>query len=1077
MTAIADYLKRIEQALQAGNATEHTYRPALKALVEAIALENKLIVTATNEPKRVKCGAPDYIVTKGQVPLGYIEAKDVDIPLLAIEKGEQMERYLGSLGNLILTDYLEFRWYVEGEHRFTARLATVGRNNKLRVDADGAEHVAELLLQFLRATVPTISKPKELAIRMAALTHLLRDAMTTAFADEGEQGGLLHEQLNSFRAVLIHGLLPANFADMYAQTICYGLFTARCNMPINEEFTRWSSPRFLPKTNPFLRKMFSQIAGPELEDEPFVWVVDDLADLLNRADIGAILENFGKRTRQQDPVVHFYETFLAAYDPKMRKARGVYYTPEPVVSYIVRGVDYLLKTHFNLPEGLADTSKVTSRDRNGHEQEVHKVQILDPATGTGTFLHGVIDQIYQHLSEQGQSGIWNSYVATHLLPRLFGFELLMAPYAVAHMKLGLQLAELGYDFHADERLRIYLTNTLQEAFELPPSSGFTQWLTTEASEANKVKEALPILVVLGNPPYSGHSANKGKWISELLHGKDLLTGKTTASYFEVDGNPIEERNPKYLNDDYVKFIRFAQWRIEQTGYGILAFITNNGYLDNPTFRGMRQSLLQTFDDMYLLDLHGNSKKGEQSPDGSKDENVFDIQQGVSICLFAKYASSEKRKKENKVYHTEYWGARQSKYTRLYNESVPSSSWVELTPKAPFFFFVPQDTQLLPEYEEGYKVTDIFKINSTGIKTHRDDFVLDFDYSVLKKRIETFRELNISNAEIVHRYHIHDTRDWKIADNRNALALDTKWNDYFTECLYRPFDRRYYYHHESVVELPRHEVTHHFMSGENWGLITTRQTRDAWDSLVTKHVCDHKSCAAYDTNYLFPLYLYPDNNSKATLFETEKLAGAPGGRKPNLTNEFIADFSQKLAFTFIPDGKGDLHATYGPVDVFDYMYAVFHAPMYRSRYAEFLKMDFPRVPLTSNLDLFRALCVAGNELVGLHLLERQMPFITRFPVPGDNLVHLVSYVKPQATEPGRVWINKTQYIEGVTPEVWAFHVGGYQVCEKWLKDRKGRLLTYDDLTHYQHVVAALAETMRIMQDIDNVIDLHGGWPIC
>ena len=735
MPAITDYLRLIEQSWQSGDATEHTYRPALKALVEAIAQENRLTVLATNEPKRVQCGAPDFIVTRRQTPLGYIEAKDIDEPLTRVEKGEQMGRYLPSLGNLILTDYLEFRWYVGGEHRLTARLASVGLSNKLRVETDGATHVSELLAQFLQVSVPTINTPKELATRMAALTHLLREALTMAFAVEGVTGGLLHELLASFREVLIHDLQPADFADMYAQTLCYGLFTACCNMPIREEFTRVKSPYFLPKTNPFLRKMFTQIAGPDLEDEPFVWVVDDLADLLNRADIGAILQNFGKRTRQQDPVVHFYETFLAVYDPKLREARGVYYTPEPVVSYIVRSVDHLLKTEFGLADGLADISKVTMPAADGRPRELHKVQILDPATGTGTFLYGVIDQIHQRITENGQGGMWSSYVSTHLLPRLFGFELLMAPYAVAHMKLGLQLAELGYDFHANERLRVYLTNSLQEAFELPPSSGFTQWLNSEAAEANEITQDLPILVILGNPPYSGHSANKGKWITELLHGKDSMTGKSTSNYFEVDGRSLGEKNPKYLNDDYVKFIRFAQWRIDQTGYGILAFITNNGYLDNPTFRGMRQSLMHSFNDIYLINLHGNSKKGEKTPDGNKDENVFDIQQGVSICFFIKFSpSSSSDMTEKKVYYSDYMGSRQSKYSRLNRESISLSSRTELKPQAPFYNFIPQNTQLLPEYEMNWKIIDIFNVYSTGFKTHRDDFAIDFDKLVIQSRV-------------------------------------------------------------------------------------------------------------------------------------------------------------------------------------------------------------------------------------------------------------------------------------------------------------------------------------------------------
>lgn len=621
MLALSEYLKQVGTAVQAGNATEHTHRPALKALIESLASG----IVATNEPKRVACGAPDFIVTRGQTPLGYVEAKDVDVPLSKTERTPQLKRYLESLGNLVLTDYLEFRWYVGGEHRLTARLATTGANGKLRRNPGAEEEVRALLEAFLAAEAPTVAKPRELAERMAALARLIRETIEKAFGDE-DRGDTLHQQFDGFRRVLLHDLSPEQFADMYAQTIAYGLFAARVNAPQGQRFTREHAAYELPKTNPFLRKMFGYVAGPEL-DGRIEWAVDDLAELLHRADMAAILRDFGHRTRQEDPVVHFYETFLAAYDPRMREARGVYYTPEPVVSYIVRSVDHLLKTEFGLADGLADTGKVRIPNPDPKAKsstvEVHRVQILDPATGTGTFLHGVIDQIHAHLTAQGQAGMWSAYVSEHLLPRVWGFELLMAPYAVAHMKLGLQLRELGYDFRSNERLGIYLTNTLEEAHEMSGLPLFAQWIADEANAANRVKTELPILVVLGNPPYSGISANMSLQMAALVE-----------PYKWVDGKPLGERK-HWLQDDYVKFIRFGQTRIEQTGHGILAFVTNHGYLDNPTFRGMRQSLMDTFDVIHVLDLHGNTKKKERAPDGGKNENVFDIQQGVAIVLAVK----------------------------------------------------------------------------------------------------------------------------------------------------------------------------------------------------------------------------------------------------------------------------------------------------------------------------------------------------------------------------------------------------------------------------------------------------------
>ena len=499
MTAISDYLKKIEKAYNAGNATEHTHRPALKDLIEYFAEG----ITATNEPRRVKCGAPDFIITKGQSPLGYVECKDIGKSLIEVERTDQMKRYRESLGNLILTDYLEFRWYVGGQYRLTVQLATVA-DGKIKLVKNAVQSLQEMFSAFLTTSTPTVNSPKELAIRMAALAKLIRDIIQTALNEEDltdDEPDPLHDHLDGFRKVLIHDLQPEQFADMYAQTICYGLFAARCNTNSAERFTRQNAGYALPKTNPFLRKMFDHIAGVNL-DERIVWAVDDLVELLHHTDMEAILKDFGKRTRQEDPVVHFYESFLAAYDPKMREARGVYYTPEPIVSYIVRSIDHILKTDFKLKDGLADAAKIKINQPTGKKKmDVHKVQILDPATGTGTFLYGIIDHIYDAFKDD--KGMWSSYVSQHLLPRIFGFELLMAPYAVAHMKLGLQLKETDYDFRSSERLRIYLTNTLEEAHAMTGLPLFTQWIAEEANAASDIKKDTPVMVVLGNPPYSG----------------------------------------------------------------------------------------------------------------------------------------------------------------------------------------------------------------------------------------------------------------------------------------------------------------------------------------------------------------------------------------------------------------------------------------------------------------------------------------------------------------------------------------------------------------------------------------------
>jgi len=1064
-TVFKQYLKNIENSLKAGNATEHTHRPALKMLLEE--LDPSII--ATNEPQRIACGAPDYIVTRADFSIGYIEAKDVGKSLHEIERGEQLKRYRHALGNLILTDYLEFRWYVDGELRQAVRLSYLETSGKLKHEKDGIQAVEELLRNFLSHKTEAVNTPKDLAQRMARLTHIIRDIIITSFETE-QASNLLKGWREAFAEVLIADLgqpeRTADFADMVAQTLAYGLFSARVMDTTPENFSRYEAQKLIPKSNPFLRRFFSKITSVELDDEPFAPFVDDLVNLLANTDMPAVLADFGKRTRQEDPIVHFYETFLAAYDPKLRESRGVYYTPEPVVSYIVRSVDHLLKTRFDSPQGLADSTKISvpnydpSLKVKGKKKvrattESHKVIILDPATGTGTFLYAVIDHIRQQFIDAGNAGMWAGYVKNHLLPRLFGFELLMAPYAVAHFKLSLQLA--GRDLPAPiasafsyipsegERLGIYLTDTLEEAHEMTGLPLFTQWVSDETIAANKVKRHLPVLVVMGNPPYSGQSANKGKWISDLLKGK-LPDGGKTSNYYEVDGKPLGERNPKWLQDDYVKFIRFAQWRIEQSGSGIVAFISNHGYLDNPTFRGMRQSLMETFDEIYILDLHGNSKKKEISPDGSKDENVFDIQQGVAIGIFVKKPNSGK---EKKIYHANLWGKRDEKYEVLLNQDIVTTKWEEFQPQVSFYRFAPQDIILLKEYEKGWKVSDVFPKNSVGIVTGQDKKTIGFTKDKAYELAEAF----------------------KITDGA------------IKPILYRPFDKRHIVYESSVVTRDRFSVMQNFFQ-DNLGLVTTRQVTSLnfGHVLCSRSIIELKVGSHDRSTNLFPLYLYPteDTRKQKSLFESPvwQADEANGGRVPNLDPAFVKEMAEKLGLVFQPSLTGFDEKFFTPEDILHYIYAIFHSPTYRIRYADFLKIDFPRVPITSDVDLFRALCKLGKKLVGLHLLEspEASQHITRYPVAGDNLVEK-GYPKYQELieeQAGRVQINKTQYFEGIPSEVWEFHVGGYQVLDKWLKDRRGRQLSYDDLTHYQNVVVSLEKTIALMEKIDEAIP---EFPIC
>jgi predicted helicase len=1062
MNNLQTYIQEVTQIYQQQNATEHTYRPALKKLMESLDSQ----IQAINEPKRIACGAPDFVVKNGILEIGHIEAKDIGISLKKVEKTAQMGRYFQALGNLILTDYLEFRWYIQGELKLSASLGTIDKNKKIKVDKQGIQEVDQLLRQFLLAKVPQVTTPKDLAKRMASLAQLMRDAIKTALNDV-DNGGMLRQQLESFQRVLIKDLTVEQFADMYAQTICYGLFAARCNTDNVNTFSRETAAFKLPKTNPFLRSIFGQIAGPDLDDR-ISWAVDNLANILQQTEMAEILKDFGKRTRREDPVVHFYETFLAEYDPKMRESRGVYYTPEPVVDYIVKSVDYILKHKFNISKGLADSKKIEIPNPKGEGIiETHQVLILDPAVGTGTFMHSVIDFIYDKF--KSQKGMWSSYVSQHLLPRLFGFELLMAPYTVAHMKLGLQLQELGYDFSSDERLRIYLTNTLQEAFQIPAADGFMNRIRDEAEAAKDIKQDVPVMVILGNPPYSYESINTDPWIVGLVR-----------DYYQVDGKPLGERNPKGLLDDYVKFIRFAQHRVSETGYGIVALITNHGYLDNPTFRGMRQNLMQTFDEIYVLDLHGNSKKKEVCPDGSPDKNVFDIQQGVAISIFIKYEHSQQ--KLATVYHADLWGMREvyenkelvgGKYHWLAENDISSTDWTTLKPEAKFYLFNPQNTSLSSEYEQGWKVIDIMLVNAAGIKTHRDHFAIDFDEESITQKFREMRETNLSKEDYSNKYNIHDHQNWRLDKVRQLIRLDNQWTDKIISCLYRPFDWRYCYYSDLIMDRPRRELLDHVFRKDNLCLGLGRQgiaVNDPIWSLVSV------ANQPIDTNIfrrggvnIFPLYLYPTDTP--TLFDSIP-TNAPGGRKPNLSPEFITEFSQKLDLEFIVDGKGDKKQTFGPEDIFNYIYAIFHSPNYRQRYAEFLKIDFPRVPLTVNTALFWELVIKGNKLVKYHLMKETGTEISTYPIPGSDIVEQVKYHENNQ----QIWINSEQYFDQVSPQIWNFYIGGYQVCQKWLKDRKGRELNFDDISHYQNIISIISETMKIMGDIDQIIERYGGFPL-
>lgn len=998
---IAEYIKQINEQFGTGIAHEHSYRPMLQQLLS----EMLPTFVVTNEPARIECGAPDFIISssKTNTPVFYVEAKDIDDRDLdgRKENKEQFTRYKKSLDYIIFTDYLDFHLYENGEWVRNVRLAEVQGDNIVLCKEDLEDFIA--LVNHIASTKPSkITSAKRLAIQMAAKARILASTINNAFslAEEdcksAEKNKQLQGQLDAFRKVLINDLTPQGFADIYAQTVAYGMFAARLHDNTPDNFSRQEAANLIPKTNPFLRNIFQQIAGYDL-DERIAWIVDDLINVFLATDVQKVMKNYSQKGIHRDPMIHFYEDFLKAYNPSLRKLKGVWYTPQPVVQFIVRAVDEILQRDFELSEGLADYSKfvhevVNEQYEKGEKkfkgksssptikQEMHRVQILDPATGTGTFLAEVVNQIFDKFN--GMQGMWQGYVNDHLLPRLHGFELLMASYAVAHLKLDMLLQQTGFN-HAENsrRLKIYLTNSLEEVH---PDTGtlWAQWLSDEASAANRIKRDCPVMVMIGNPPYSGESQNKGEWIMRLLEDYKKEPGGKMR---------LNERNPKWINDDYVKFIRLAQNYVERNKCGIIGFINPHGFLDNPTFRGMRWNLLSTFDKIYTINLHGNYKKKEVCPDGSPDENVFDIQQGVSINLFIK--TGEKKASElGKVYYYDLYGKREEKYDFLTNTPFSEVKYQELQPVAPMYFFVPKNFGLMDEYEKGVSISSLFSLGSMGITTGHD---------------------------------------------KEMVSLQSFKSDYNFQYSYRPFDIRWINYDVKQITRARANVMNNLKKPNiALCLIKVNSSSDGlFKVLMSAGLTDKTILSSKDNANVFPLYLYTKE------FGEEK-------KNPNLKKEEWQKFNDAVGKETTPE------------EILAYIYAVLHSLSYRERYKEFLKVDFPRIPLPKTAKEFNRLTTIGQQLIDLHLMNNAQSWkcTTTFPEVGSQQVDF------QKWKDGQVWINDKQYFGNVPESVWEFYIGGYQPAQKWLKDRKGHILSFDEIKHYLHIIHALEETMKLMKEI-------------
>jgi len=1011
-----NYIQSISLKFSHKETTEMGYRTDFEILLKEIFKTIK-VTRLDHDAKAIEGNKPDFVVVKHDIPILYIETKDIGIPLDKVEKSEQMRRYYGYI-NLVLTDYLEFRFYRNGLY-YVEPIKIAEYNLKARTITsipENYEYLTRTLIDFIQSQKEPIKSGAHLAKIMGGKAQRIRDNIKKFLSIESKKNEELFKVYETIKKLLVHDLTTNTFADMYAQTLVYGLFAARYYDETPANFTRQEARDLIPKSNPLLRHFFDHIVGPNF-DKRLEYIVNELCEVFSHADVNELMREyyntdlFGEEHKGLDPVIHFYEDFLKEYDPILRKKMGAYYTPVPVVQFIVRSVDYLLKKEFDLAKGLADTSKTATG--------VHRVQILDPAVGTGTFIGAVINLIYSSLLKSGQEGRWPKYVHNDLLPRLHGFELMMAPYTIAHLKLAMAFGQTGFKYF-NRRLGIYLTNSLEKAIgqgELFTAFGLAKSIATESKEAAVIKNETPIMVVIGNPPYSISSSNKGKWILDLIKEYKKNLGEKKIN----------------IDDDYIKFIRLAENFIERNKNGIVAMITNNSFIDGITHRQMRKHLLETFDDIYILNLHGDSKKKEKSPDGGKDENVFNIQQGVSINIFIR--KEEKKNDLGKVYHTDIYGKREYKFEVLNQSDIKNTNWQKLNYSEPYYFFVPKDFKARGVYENGFSVNELFLVSSSGVETAKDSLVINNSVSILAERIKLFENADDRWLSSNFNQPLEKIAQVKQDILRGSVTIE--------KMLYRPFDMKnvlYSNISQGVLWRPRYEIMKH-MFKENLGFIAKRGLDESRSAVcfVSRSIIDRRAWSRpgmQGAEQLFPLYLYADDGSRVT----------------NMKKDIIEKIEKTVSDVT-------------PEEIFDYVYSVLHSSSYREKYKEFLKIDFPRVPYPKNAKSFKKLATFGAYLRSIHLLEspKLNQFITTYPIVGSDTVEKLAYKKE------KVFINSEQYFGNVPEVAWNFYIGGYQPAQKWLKDRKGRTLTNSDIEHYQKIIVALTETNKIMRNIDNVLN--------
>ncbi len=1013
------YLQQIQQTRSDDQIAtpELSYHHHLNTFLENVTVDclNITNVQYIYEPRYInQIGRPDFVVTDGLLPIGYIEAEayGIDLSNLTGHAKEQNDRFKLNLDNFILTNFIDFELWIDGECNTKGHI----------IDNRGDLEV--LLERFLNASIQ-IGTPEALANYLARRTRELNTQIQNALTVTNSN---TKRMFTAFQKTLLPTLTHDSFADMYAQTLSYGLLAARCTLSHATDFSRHTAASILPDSNPFLKELFYHVAAPSLETN-INYILENIETLLQNVPTDMLHSAFTTNNPLEDPVVHFYETFLKEYNPKLRFERGVFYTPPQVISYIVRSVDRLLKTELNKTGGLADDNTL----------------ILDPATGTGGFLLSVLDHIRDYVSTTEGTGSWNLYVNDNLVKRIFGFELLVASYTIAHLKLGLYLKD--QQWNADERLRIYLTNTLELPADAVETQPFAPFISDEANEALCVKRDKPILAIIGNPPYPLESANP----SRDSENKLTFIGNLIEDYMPKDGKELgiwDQKKP--LQSDYVKFIRWAQWRIDRNGEGVIGYVVNNSFLEGATFRRMRQSLMQSFNIIYCLNLHGNSRFGETIPQDESDENVFDIQQGTVILLCVKKNDHDSLAK---LYYADMWGTRKKKYKMLQNDDIKNTNWDPLNPTKPYYFFDPHAKEPTDEYKLGWKITDIFQNTSIGVITARDKLTIHLTVKELRKTVSKFASLSEDDARKEYKLR-KDTKDWKVNLAQADLHYHSNTEQYIKSIQYRPFDMRWTYYtgqSRGFICVPRLPTMRHLLK-ENLALCTHRSLRSAttWQHVfITDDITDGNCISTNDgPTHIFPLYLYPDPE------------GLPIGEdiKLNFKPEFLTALSQALQLP--QTGQYQLPEGITPEQILAYIYTILHSPTYRDKYYEFLRYDFPRIPLPNDTDHFHSLASLGQQLIDLHLLKNLPQPTHRFEGEGDNVVKNVRH------EDNKVWINDTQHFTDVPQDVWEYEIGAYQVCLKWLKDRKDKPLSREEMNRYRQILVAISQTLQIMHTIDN-----------